>query len=111
LSTGYEIADTNWHTYILQLTANDSDNGIVRLWVDGTLEYENIAIDYPGTTLSYDYFPMMQGNLSGGYNGEVLETYWDDYIWATTKAEVDSFLDASSPDTVSPANPTALAVN
>lgn len=54
---------------------------------------------YPGTTLYFAYFPMLQGNLSGGYNGPQLFTYWDDYIWATTKAEVDLFL---GPDTTPP---------
>lgn len=99
MDTGYDFTDTDWHTYVLQLTAGTSSAGIIRLWVDGVLEFENTTVDYPATTLHFAYFPMLQGNLSGGYNGPQLFTYWDDYIWATTKAEVDSFLgfDASPP--------------
>ncbi|HBA84914.1 MAG TPA: hypothetical protein DCZ95_12540 [Verrucomicrobia bacterium] len=89
---GYNVPDTNWHTYIFQFTAGSSNNGTIRLWVDGELIYENSTIDYASNTLSGDYFPLLQGNLSGGYNGPGLETYWDDYVWATTKAEVDSYM-------------------
>lgn len=92
LSTGYNISDTNWHTYIFQFTAGTLNDGIIRLWVDGSLEYENTTVNYAASTISYEHFPMLQGNLSGGYNGTGLYTYWDDYIWATTKEEVDAFL-------------------
>lgn len=108
LDTGYDISDTSWHTYIFQFTAGDSNDGIVRLWVDGTLEYENTAVDYPGTSFHYDYFPMIQGNLSGGYNGDVLLTWWDDYVWATTKAEIESFMgSAALPDPPGPGSITS----
>jgi hypothetical protein len=108
--TGYEVSDTDWHTYVWQLTASTNNDGIIRFWVDGVLEYEDTTADYLGDTLRFNSFPMIQGNLSGGYNGGTLETYWDDYIWATTKAEVDSFFDASSPDTVPPSYLTMLSI-
>lgn len=94
-STGYALPDTNWHSHIWQFErGNNANDGVIRFWVDGVLRYEKKDVNWnsTGTNFTFANFPTMQGNLSGDYNGGILYTYWDDYIWATTFAEVESFL-------------------
>ncbi|WP_243373863.1 hypothetical protein [Geotalea sp. SG265] len=105
--------DNNWHKYLWEFDAQSSPitaDGIIRLWVDDVLVYENTSVQWTaygniknGTLFQYGNidpygwnFAYIQGNLSGDYNGPVKYLYWDDYIVATTKAEVDSFLGTGS---------------
>lgn len=114
----YNLSDTNWHSYIWEFQrGNNSGDGIIRLWVDGTLIYQNTTVNWngTGTNFTFNSFPMMQGNLSGNYTGGVLYTYWDNYIWATTLDEVKSFLGAGSTtppasDHTSPSSPSGINV-
>lgn len=93
---GYYIADTDWHTYIWEFDHgnNNNDDGVIRLWVDGDLKFEKLDVNWGGSGENFTYtaFPALQGNLSGNFDGGVLETFWDDYVWATTKEEIDGFL-------------------
>ena len=107
----YQLKDTNWHTYIWEFNRGSATgtDGVIRLWVDNILVYEDAHVNWSdtGTVFKYDYFPVMQGNMSGNYNGGELYTYWDDYVWATTLGEVEAFLGVAvgQPDTTPPAVP------
>ena len=92
----YEIADTDWHAYVweFKIVTPGQPDGVIRLWVDGELEYEDTAVNWndTGTGFSYQFFPGMQGNLSAGYNGGNMRIDWDDFIYATTGEDVTDFL-------------------
>ena len=97
----FELADTNWHKYVMEFQrGNNTNDGVIRMWVDDVLVYEDTAVDWndTGTVFAYDLFPMIQGNLSGSYSGGAFNTFFDDFIFASTKAEVESFLGAAPSD-------------
>ncbi|ACM21305.1 hypothetical protein Geob_2962 [Geotalea daltonii FRC-32] len=102
--------DNNWHKYLWEFTAQSSSavaDGVIRLWVDDVVVWERTNVkwnDYGtinnGTYFNYGYngswyFFFIQGNLSATYNGPTKYMYWDDYIIATTKEEVDKFIGTS----------------
>ncbi len=114
--------DNNWHKYLWEFTAQSSSSvadGAIRLWVDGVLVWERANVNWnnygtitSGTYFNYGlwanwYFFYIQGNLSRNYNGPTKYMYWDDYVIATTKAEVEDFLGmsgiAEQPTTPAPA--------
>lgn len=101
--------DNNWHKYLWEFVAQSSPtaaDGTIRLWVDDVVVWENTSVQWNsygnianGTLFQYGQvapygwnFLYLQGNLSGDYNGPVKYLYWDDYVIATTKTEVDTFL-------------------
>jgi len=103
--TGYSLPDTNWHSYKIQLTGastEDGTDGVYRLWVAGVLQEEQTAVNWGGTSRNIirwndgagQAIATLQGNLSGNYNGGAFTTCWDDFIIATTEAEIDAFVGA-----------------
>lgn len=99
--------DNNWHKYLWEFTAQSNPgaaDGAIRLWVDDALVWERVDVKWnsygtisQGTHFNYGYgtswyFFYIQGNLSRTYNGPEKFMYWDNYIIATTKEEVDSFI-------------------
>lgn len=102
----YTVPDSGWHYYIQEFgsgQAGDGDNdyfdgtGIYRMWIDGELELERINIDWgvSGTPFSWagGYLSEQVENLNGNYNGGLHDVNFDDVIWATTKEEIDDFLE------------------
>ncbi|ACM21306.1 fibronectin type III domain protein [Geotalea daltonii FRC-32] len=129
--------DNNWHKYLWEFTAQSSSaaaDGVIRLWVDDAVVWEKTDVKWNsygtiahGTHFDYGYttnwyFFFLQGNLSATYNGPEKFMYWDNYIIATTKAEVESFIGtpataaakamtggATVEDNLAPDDPTGLA--
>ncbi len=104
--TGYRLNDTNWHSHIWEFQrGNNANDGVIRLWADGVLVWSDTAVNWggTGTNFTFNAFPVMQGNMSGNYNGGDLYTYWDDFVFATTRVEVENFIGVtigdSTPDT------------
>ncbi len=99
--------DNNWHKYLWEFTAQSSAgaaDGAIRLWVDDALVWEKVDVKWnsygtiaQGTHFNYGYgtswyFFYIQGNLSRTYDGPEKFMYWDNFIVATTKEEVDNFI-------------------
>ncbi|WP_243373865.1 hypothetical protein [Geotalea sp. SG265] len=122
--TGIYTPDNNWHKYLWEFTAQSASgtaDGVIRLWVDDVKVWEKTNVKWNsygsiknGTLFQYGYvtswnFFYMQGNLSGDYNGPTKYMYWDDYIIATTKAEVDDFIGAPGTSAPAPIEPAPAA--
>jgi len=102
--------DNNWHKYLWEFTAQSSPgaaDGTIRLWVDDNLVWENTGVKWNsygtiknGTQFEYGltntwYYFFIQGNLMASYNGPKKHMYWDDFMIATSKLEVENFINAS----------------
>jgi hypothetical protein len=104
--TGYYQDDTDWHYFIWQFTGASSGSGTdgaIRLSVDGTEVYAKTDCTFSGTRTDIGWNDINE-NLSGGWSGGAFTTDWDDFIIATTEAEVESFLGIDA--TPAPAPPT-----
>lgn len=124
LLTGY-FPDSNWHTYIWEFKRGTENNdGSIRLWVDGeevtTWYQSNTTLNFGGEGTEFGrtgYWPNMSENLSGNYAGGNGHVYWDDFIFATTRGEVDNFLGISNntsvinnSDTTPPIAPSGVSI-
>jgi hypothetical protein len=106
VNSNCRIPDTNWHKYVweFQLESNypSSDDGIIRIWMDDVLVHESTDMQWEGTVFKFKgegtgaASVYMQGNIAGDYNGPEKDVYWDDFIYATTRQEVEDFLGGSS---------------
>lgn len=92
----YNLTDTDWHKFVweFQRGTGGSGDGVLRVWVDGVRKYENTSVEWGGTGTDFEYnlFPTMQGNINASFNGGNVWVDWDDFIFATTQAEVLEFL-------------------
>lgn len=104
-------SDTDWHSYIIYFKHNTISNtdGAIRLWYDG----EEVSYSYPSghfasnTAISFDSsastftFSDWWGPVGFGYQKYNFTctnvSYFDDIIFASTLAEVITFLGESGP--------------
>lgn len=112
--------DDKWHKYVWEFTAQsnpDEDDGAIRLWVDDAVKWERTDVKWnsygtikEGTHFNYGfngnwYYVFIQGNLSATYNGPTKYLYWDDFIVATSKKEVDDFMGGKGSSPAPTTNP------
>lgn len=106
--TGYMDTDMGWKYYIFEMrgaSTTGGTDGIIRTWVDGVSIYEDTAVNFGSDNNRYIVFTALGGNLSEDYfdnGGSEFSHYYDSFIVATTRAEVEEFLGVGP----SPSTPT-----
>jgi hypothetical protein len=89
-----------WHEIIVQLKPNSdfvTQDGILRIWFDGVLIFESTDMHWtdPSWTddpATYQWVDYRIGQQVNGSAKLIEDRYLDSLIFATTKAEVDTFL-------------------
>jgi len=99
-----------WHEIIVQVrpdSAFGAGDGIFRLWFDGVLIFESTTMkftsaDWTDDPATYQWVDYRIGQQVNGSTKMVEDRYLDSLIFATTKAEVDTFLAGGGGTTLPP---------